>query len=104
MTDRLQKLMTLHEVDPQDADAPYMIAQEHAKGGAHEASLEWYDRCLALDASYHYAYFHKARSLEALERLDEARDMLTAGVTRATEARDAKALGELQAYLDQLSS
>lgn len=95
--------MKLHAADPQDADAPYMIAQEHAKAGAHEESLAWYDSCLAIDAGYHYAYFHKARSLEALDRLDEARDALAAGVTRATEANDAKALAELQMYLDQLS-
>jgi tetratricopeptide (TPR) repeat protein len=99
---RLDKLMKLREADEGDADVAYMIAQEHAKAGDHEEALGWYDEALRLDASYHYAYFHKARSLEALERTDEAAGVLETGLGRAKRDGNAKATGEIEAYLGEL--
>ncbi len=99
---RLQKLMSLFETDPADAEIPYMIAQEHSRAGHHGAAVEWYDRCLALEPEHHYAYFHKARSLDALGRLDEARAALREGARRAQSAGEAKAHSELRGFLEQI--
>lgn len=101
---RLDKLTALHADDPADADVLYMIAQEHAKLGDIESSVEWYDRCLAVDADYHYAYFHKAKVLEAAARVEEARTTLQVGLERATAAGNAKASGEIGEYLGSLGS
>lgn len=99
---RLQQLMKLHEVDPADADVTYMLAQEHAKADHHAEAVEWFDRCIATDPTYCYAYFHKARALEAMGRVGDAREALRAGVRAARSAGDAKAHGELSGYLESL--
>ncbi len=101
---RLDRLMTLHETDPADADVPYMIAQERAKLGDHAGALEWYDACLKSDPSYHYAYYHKARSQEALEDGDGARATLETGLGVAKRDQNAKATGEIQSFLGELGA
>jgi len=99
---RLQQLLKLHEVDPSDADVLYMLAQEHATRGEHAEALAWFDRCVDADGAYCYAYFHKARSLEALGRVPEAIETLRRGLGAAVAAGDAKAQGEIAGYLEAL--
>jgi tetratricopeptide (TPR) repeat protein len=101
---RVQQLMKLHEVDPADADVLYMLAQEHAKRDEQDDAVAWFDRCLAIDALYCYAYFHKARSLEALGRLSDARETLLMGMKASSDAGDAKAHGEIAGYLESLGA
>lgn len=96
----LQRLLA---ADPADPFILYGLAQEYARQGDHATALGFYDRCLASDPAYCYAYFHKARSLEALGRVPEAAKTLAAGVAAAKQAQDGHALSELSAYLDELS-
>lgn len=102
---RLDKLMKILDADPSDAFVLYGIAQEHARAGGPEEqakAVEFYDRCLAADPAYCYAYYHKAVSLQALGRVDEAKATLTAGEDAAKKAGDAKALGEISGFLAAL--
>lgn len=99
---RLAQLQKLFAADPSDADVMYMLAQEHAKAGDHGAAVEWYDRCLSANPDYHYAYFHKAKSLESSGDAPAAAAVLRAGVQRAARSGNAKAQGELAGYLDEL--
>ncbi|TVQ33172.1 MAG: hypothetical protein EA376_03735 [Phycisphaeraceae bacterium] len=99
---RIEKLKSLLETTPDDAELHYMLAQEHAKEGDHLAAAEWYDRCLARAPEHCYAYFHKARSLEALGDLAAARATLKEGLEKARTAGDSKAEGEIEGYLDTL--
>lgn len=99
---RLQQLRKLHELDPADADVLYMLAQEHAKAGRHDEAIAWYDRCLAADGSYCYAYFHKARSFEARGDTEGATRTLREGLEASRERGDAKAAGEIEGYLHTL--
>jgi tetratricopeptide (TPR) repeat protein len=96
----LNKLLAL---DPADPFVLYGLAQEYAKQGDHAAALGFYDRCLVADPAYCYAYFHKARSLEAMGKVPEAVETLTQGVAAAKLAQDGHAFSELSAYLDELS-
>ncbi len=100
---RVDKLLRLYRTDPCDADVPYMIAQEHARAGDHTHAIQWYDTCLKMEPAYHYAYYHKAKSLEALERAGDAMSVLRDGLTRAKSAGDSKAANEIAAYLDELT-
>lgn len=99
---RLAQLTKLHAVDPADADVVYMIAQEHAKAGDAASAVAWYDRCLAQDPHYHYAYFHKAKALESADDIPAAIATLKEGLARARTKSDAKAMNEIAGYLGML--
>lgn len=96
-------LERLLAADPDDAFVIYGIAQEYAKAGQFERAVGFYDRCLSVDPAYVYAYFHKARALEALGRVQEAREALARGVDVARTTDDGHAMAELSAYLDELT-
>jgi len=98
----VEQLERLEASDPNDPFIAYALALELAKQGEHDRALEAFDRCLALDADYLYAYFHKARSLEALGRVPDATALLEAGAARARKIGDAKALAEITGYRDAL--
>lgn len=98
----IEQLTTLLAADPDDTFVLYGLAQEHAKNGDHAEAVSFYDRCLAVDPAYCYAYFHKARTQEAAGDMADALATAQAGVTAATKAGDEKALGELQALCDEL--
>ena len=99
---QLEKMLA---ADPRDAFVLYGLAQEHAKAGGeagHGAAVEYYDRCLAVDPAYCYAYFHKARSLVALGLVSRAVATVQAGIAAARGAGDAHAASELQGLLDEI--
>lgn len=98
--DQLQRLL---EADPNDAFLWYGLAQERAKLGDHAAACLAYDRALALDPAYHYAHFHKARSLAAAGHHHHALACAKQGLASARALRDLKAAGELEALVDELT-
>lgn len=100
---RISQLESLRANDPQDADIPYMLAQEFAKAGDSDNAVRCYDECIALDQDYHYAYYHKAKTLESNGDAAAAAETLRVGLDKATAAGNAKAIGEIHAYLDALS-
>ncbi len=100
---RLNKLTSMLEADPADAFVLYGLAQEHSKlGGPTDLALavDYFDRCLTADPTHAYAYYHKAATLLKLDRPDEARATLQAGISQAKHSGDAKALGELQSLME----
>jgi len=94
----LEQIRALLESDPEDAFLLYAMAQELANRGEHDPAVEAYDRAIRADADAPYAYFHKARSLEALGRRAEARDALGIGLEAARRVGDAKAASEISGY------
>lgn len=96
MSDRLSKLMELHEADPSDAFCAYGIAMEHAKAGDLEQAIRWLDETLRLDPTHAYACYQKARLLADAGRTDEATAMIDAGLQIAESSNDAKAAEELR--------
>lgn len=103
MSTRLSQLEKLLALEPTDAFVLYGLAQEHAKLGHTDIALHFFDRCLATDSGYCYAYYHKARTLAAASRVDEAIAATRAGIEAARRVADAKALGELSTLLDELT-
>lgn len=99
---RLAQLERLHAADPADADVLYMLGQEHANAGRTSDAIAWYDRCLAADAGYSYAHYHKAKALEAAGRIDEIKPTLEAGLATARRVGDAQAVREIGAWLGSL--
>ncbi|MEM8756467.1 MAG: hypothetical protein AAGF47_01630 [Planctomycetota bacterium] len=98
----IEQLTKLLSADPADTFVLYALAQEHAKAGDHDQAIDLYRRCIAEDEAYCYAYFHGARSLEALDRATEAAEMLETGLAVAERVGDAKASSEIAQYRGSL--
>jgi tetratricopeptide (TPR) repeat protein len=97
--DQLHKLLAANPADP---FILYGLAQEHARLKDYRKALEFYDRCLAADPAYCYAYFHKARAQEGLGLPADAAATLRAGQKAAKASGDSHALAEISGYLDEI--
>lgn len=100
--DRIPQLEKLLAVDPQDTFVLYSLGQEHAKAGRHEEAVGFYQKCIDADAGEHYAYYHMARSLEAMGEEERAMAVLERGLERARADGNDKAAGELAQFRAQL--
>jgi tetratricopeptide (TPR) repeat protein len=102
VNDRIQQLHSLLKSEPEDPFCLYGLAMEHAKRGEHDQAIAWFDKTLAVDPGYLYAYFHKAKSQEQIEDLTAAQCTLKAGLAKAKASGDAKSMNEIASYLDEL--
>lgn len=102
MSNRIAQLQAILQAEPRDAFCLYGLAMEFSKSGRFDEAIEYYDRTLAVDPTYCYAYFHKARCQEEAGLVEAARETLRVGLIRARAIGDAKASSELAGYLDQL--
>jgi tetratricopeptide (TPR) repeat protein len=103
MSDRIVQLMKLLETDPEDPFCLYSLAFEHQKVGNLGAAVEFYERALAADADYFYAYYHKAKALEEMGDVAGAKATLELGLRRARASGDEKARSEIAEFLDTLT-
>jgi len=101
-TDRIAQLEKLLTLDPLDAFVLYGLAQEHAKQGNSAKSIDFYDKCIAADSTYCYAYYHKARVQQDADDITGAINTVKAGIAVAKKVQDMKASSELAALLDML--
>lgn len=99
MSDRLDKLTQMYDADPNDPFLTYGIAMEHGKAGQYATAVEWLDKTLALDASYCYAYFQKAKMLSQQGDDATARAVIEQGMAAAQQSGDAHARDELAELL-----
>ncbi|MFA6045099.1 MAG: hypothetical protein WC718_08955 [Phycisphaerales bacterium] len=97
---QLEKLLA---IDPSDPFVLYGLAQEHAKAKDFAAACAMYDRCLAADAGYCYAYYHKAKAQQAAGDEVAAIATLRTGLVAAKKASDFKAMSEISGFLDELT-
>ena len=101
-SERLAKLLALHAAEPNDGFVLYGLAQECQKLGQFDEAIRWYDRAIEADPKQCYAFFHKAKALEAAKRTNEIAAVLRAGLVRARSVGDFKASSEIQGYLDEI--
>jgi tetratricopeptide (TPR) repeat protein len=93
----LQQLHKLLAADPNDAFVLYGLAQEHFKLAQYPQAIEFYDRCIAVDPGYCYAYYHKAKAQEAAGQVEAARATVVVGMKAAKTHGDSHAFSELSA-------
>lgn len=99
----LAQLEKLLAAEPHDPFVLYGLAQEHARLGHGAEAIAFFDRCLAVDPAYCYAYFHKARVQQAGGDVSGAIATVRRGIEAAKRAGDAHALDELSGLLEELS-
>ena len=101
-SDRLRQLQQMLEKSPQDTFLLYGIAMEHKKAGEAKPALEYFDRVIALDPGYCYAYHQRGLLHESTGDVEAARRSYREGVEAAKRKGDAHAQGEIQAALDMI--
>lgn len=101
--DRLMRLKTLVEENPQDRFARYGLAMELAGQGRLEESLVEFRALMSLDPEYVASYLQTGQTLEKLNRAEEAREVYRKGMEVAARRGDMKTRGELETALDLLN-
>jgi tetratricopeptide (TPR) repeat protein len=95
--EQLEKLLA---AEPEDVFLNFGLAMELAKEGAKDGALQQFSRVIELDENYAAAYYQKGRLLLGLERRDEARAVLSAGVEASRRIGDTHAETEMRELLD----
>jgi hypothetical protein len=99
---RREKLEALLADDPADVFLRYGLALELEKEGEHEASLAHLRELQTPSAPYVPAFFMAAQQLVRLNRVDEARATLRAGIEYARQQGNGHAAGEMSEFLTGL--
>jgi len=95
-TDRLEKLKTFYEEDPDDRFTRYALAQEHLKQGNSSRALALFEELVETDPDYVGTYYHLGKLYEQLDRTTDALDTYEQGIEVAREQGEQKSLSELQ--------
>ena len=103
-SDKLQKLQQMLGKQPRDAFLLYGLGMEYKKLEDYPRAIEHFDRVIAVDPNYCYAYFQRGQVYELLGQSEAAKQSYRAGIAAAERAGDAHAKEELQAALDMIES
>ncbi len=89
--------------NPHDAFARFGLAIECAKTGDSETAISHFRQLLATHPNYVVGYFQLGQLLARLARTQEAKEVLTAGITVAQSRGDQHARDEMEAFLKELA-
>jgi tetratricopeptide (TPR) repeat protein len=95
-TDRLNRLLQMHDDDPKDPFLLYAIAMEYNNGNKHLKALEYYERLTNEHENYVGTYYHLAKLYEKLNKVEDAETCYKKGMEIARKIGDSHAFNELQ--------
>ncbi|MCK6456200.1 MAG: tetratricopeptide repeat protein [Phycisphaerae bacterium] len=98
----VEQIRKLLASEPDDVFLNFALAMELAKAEKRDDAVAQFDRVITLDPDYTAAYHHKARTLIAAGRADDARQTLVTGIARAQAIGNAHAAGEMSDLLATL--
>jgi tetratricopeptide (TPR) repeat protein len=101
--DRLAMLNEILAQNPNDAFARYGLAMEYSKSGEIERALDEFNKLLTANPDYTPGYFMAAQTLARENRIEEAKKMLTEGISSAKRTSNAHAQSEMEAMLAELA-
>jgi len=100
---RRETLETFLAANPNDAFTRYALAVECANQGDQPAAVDHFRQLLSAHPEYVPGYFHYGQLLVRMQRIEEAREILAAGVEAAHKKGDSHARDEMAAALRELS-
>ena len=100
---RIAMLTEILEQAPNDAFARYGLALEYSNQGSVERALDEFGKLLAAHPDYTAGYLMAAQVLTRAHRVEEARTMLTDGISSAKRTGNAHAQSEMEAMLTELA-
>jgi tetratricopeptide (TPR) repeat protein len=89
-------------MDPADEFTRFAIAMEHVNTGRDADALDWFLQILERNERYIGVYYHLGKTLERLNRPDDAVDVYTRGIALARSMNDHHAASELEGALFEL--
>ena len=101
----MDRIATLNEIlteNPSDAFARYGLAMEYSKQGDLDRALAEFSILLEKNPDYTAGYFMAAQTLARAQRVDDARQMLTDGISSARRTGNLHAQSEMEAMLTEL--
>jgi len=102
MSERLTQLLKMLEREPTDPFLLYGVAMEHKKAGRAPDAIEFFERTIAADAGYCYAFYQLGQVFEQLDQSDTARKWYEDGIKAARVRGDDHARSELETALAML--
>lgn len=102
MKTRRETLEEFVAADPTDSFSRYALALELEKGDNSVEAAGELREVIARDPGYVAAYYHLGRILSRLSEIDESRSVYQRGLRAATDAKDQRAVSEIQEALDML--
>lgn len=99
MSERMRKLQSMLEKQPEDTFLLYGVALEYRKADDSVRAIEYLDRVLRLDPGYCYAYHQKGLVYESLGDMENARKSYRDGIAAARGKGDAHAESEISGAL-----
>ena len=99
---RREKIEAMLADQPDDTFLRYSLAMEFDKEGDHAQSLQRLRELTADEPPYVPAFFMAGQQLARLDRNDEAREILRAGIEAARAQNDTHAAGEMSEFLASL--
>ena len=89
--------------NPNDAFARYGLALEYSNQGDVQHAIEEFGKLLSIHPDYTAGYFMAAQTLAKANRDDEARKMLSDGISSAQRTGNAHAQAEMEGMLAELA-
>ena len=99
---RLDQIESLLADDPNDAFLRYGLAMEYSKLGDHQKAADTFNQLIERDPDYYAAYYHLAKTYEALGKVREAFKAYETGIVVARKQNNLHAVNELIDARDEL--
>ncbi len=99
---RLQHLLNFLQKSPHDSFTLYSIAYEYLLISDFTKALAYFEQLKQTDPNYAGTYYHLGKTLEALNRKEEAIAVYKEGIALTQKSRDYHALSELQTALHRV--
>lgn len=100
--DRIERLKTMVEKNPQDSFPLYGLAMEYRKREEYDSAVAIFRRLLQQQPDYTAAYFHLGMTLRALGQASEATEVFQKGIEITGARGESHAQEELRAALAEL--
>ena len=99
---RREKLQQMLQDSPEDTFLLYGMAMDYASSQEWEPALATFDQVLSVDPGYVAAYFQKGQILARMDRIDDARSVLSEGIEVGRKVGEDHAVGEMTDFLQSL--
>lgn len=103
MNERIQKIQTFLEQNPDDLFLNHALALEYIKEADETAAQKCFEKNMNKDPAYVATYYHLGKLLERNGKTEEAIKVYETGMQMARAAKDNHSYNELQAAYEDLA-